>query len=137
MAPTGETIRDTRCGELVRAAYQLIVAEGLEGLRTRSIASRAGVNVSTLHYYFPSKEALIGGVVEFVMSELRAMHGPRVGSKSEAIGRLRQEFSDVRFYRTSRPDLVIAIQEFFLRARRDRQIAEVVERLQAQWNESI
>ena len=45
------------------AAYKRLAEAGFEGLRTRDVAADAGVNIATLHYYFPSKEALIRGVV--------------------------------------------------------------------------
>ena len=55
---------------LVRAAYDLIAEDGLEGLRTRKVADRAKVNVATLHYYFKSKEDLIRGVVGLLREQL-------------------------------------------------------------------
>ena len=48
---------------LVAAAYTRIANEGFEGLRTRDVAADVGVNIATLHYYFPTKEALIRGVI--------------------------------------------------------------------------
>src|SRR5262245_22947736 len=48
---------------LVAAAYRRIASGGFEGLRTRDVAADVGVNVATLHYYFPTKEALIRGVI--------------------------------------------------------------------------
>ena len=48
---------------LVQAAYDLLAERGFEGLRTRDIAAKVGVNIATLHYYFPTKEKLIRGVV--------------------------------------------------------------------------
>jgi DNA-binding transcriptional regulator YbjK len=41
---------------LLQAAFDVIAMSGFEGLRTRAVAERAGVNIATLHYYFqPSK----------------------------------------------------------------------------------
>src|SRR5262245_14153381 len=57
---------------LVAAAYQRIAREGFEGLRTRDVAADVGVNIATLHYYFPSKEALIRGVIGQAMLLFRA-----------------------------------------------------------------
>ena len=56
---------------LVRAAYNQIAERGFEGLRTREVAGGAGVNIATLHYYFPTKEKLIEGVVEHAMERFR------------------------------------------------------------------
>src|SRR5215475_10846989 len=63
--PTTE-LREERRVELIEAAYALIAEKGLEGLRTRDIAARAGVNISTLHYYFGTKEELLVAVIEHV-----------------------------------------------------------------------
>src|SRR5919202_5349278 len=52
---------------LVAAAYRRIASHGFEGLRTRDVAADVGVNIATLHYYFPTKEALIRGVIGHTM----------------------------------------------------------------------
>src|ERR687886_1820791 len=57
---------------LVAAAYRRIATDGFEGLRTRDIASDVGVNIATLHYYFPTKEALIRSVVGYAMQRFVA-----------------------------------------------------------------
>src|SRR5882672_3117237 len=61
---------DERRRSLVLAAYELIADKGFEELRTRDVAARAGVNIATLHYYFGSKEDLIEGVVEYLLTLL-------------------------------------------------------------------
>src|SRR5205814_2501858 len=63
---TSSEVPGDRRRDLLAATYELIAEKGLEGLRTRDIASRAKVNISTLHYYFGTKEALLGAVVRFV-----------------------------------------------------------------------
>ena len=45
--------------------------EGFEGLRTRDVAADVGVNIGTLHYYFPSKEALIRAAVHHSTAQVR------------------------------------------------------------------
>jgi len=118
---------DSRRADLVRAAYDLIVAHGLEGLRTRDIAARAGVNVATLHYYFPTKEALIAGVAEHLAQQFISVHAPPVvGGPSPALDRLRQEFADARVYQNERPDMLVVMQELMLRGRRDPAVAAIV-----------
>src|SRR5690349_16386707 len=63
-APQGERRR-----ALVAAAYRRIASGGFEGLRTRDVAAEAGVNIATLHYYFPTKEALIRNVIGQAMHQ--------------------------------------------------------------------
>ena len=54
-----KAIKEDRRRALVLAAFGQIAERGFEGLRTREVAAEAGVNIATLHYYFPTKEALI------------------------------------------------------------------------------
>jgi AcrR family transcriptional regulator len=125
---------DSRRAALVRAAYDLIAAHGLEGLRTRDIAARAGVNVATLHYYFPTKEALIAGVAEHLAQQFISTGAPPVvGGADPALDRLHQEFADARVYQSERPDMLVVMQELMLRARRDPAVAAIVAPLTQGW----
>src|SRR2546428_12925585 len=51
--------------ELVQAAFETIADKGLEGLRLRDVASAAGVDHSTIHHYFATKQDLLAAVVDF------------------------------------------------------------------------
>src|SRR5271163_4122709 len=100
--PGGDERRDS----LVRAAFVCLAADGFEGLRTRSVADRAGVNIATLHYYFPTNEALIGGVADFIATQFITLHAPAVApTDSAALDRMHQEFADAHFYSAKHPDL--------------------------------
>jgi AcrR family transcriptional regulator len=124
--------------DLVRAAYGIIAAQGFEGLRTRGIVAVAGVNIATLHYYFPTKEALIGAVAEYLVSQFISVRSPPVEPRaSAALTRLRQEFADARLYQAERPDILIVIQELTLRARRDPGIARILAPLMNHWRGEI
>src|SRR5256884_9060947 len=74
--------KEDREQALVEAAYHEIAERGFEGLRTREVAAGVGLNIATLHYYFPTKEALIRGVVEHAMGRFRSTLAPH-GSRSE------------------------------------------------------
>jgi len=129
---------DERRDDLVRAAFACLAADGFEGLRTRSVADRAGVNIATLHYYFPTKEALIGGVAAFIASQFITLHAPRKRSVgSQALDRLQQEFADARFYRARHPDLAAVLSELQLRGRRDPAIRKIIEPLFGHWRKGI
>lgn len=121
-----------RRAELVQAAYTLIVEKGIEGLRTREVAQRTGINSATLHYYYPDKEALIRGVVEHLMNELRT---PRVatGNTTSALHQLRAEFADIRARLRESPEQVIVLTELATRARRDPAIAQLLGYLDEGW----
>src|SRR2546430_16008409 len=68
--------KEDREEALVRAAFNQIAARGFEGLRPREVAAGAGLNIATLHYYFPTKEALIRGAVAHAMDRLRSSLAP-------------------------------------------------------------
>jgi AcrR family transcriptional regulator len=122
----------------VRAAFQCIAADGFEGLRTRSVAERAGVNIATLHYYFPTKEALIGGVAEYLTAQFIGVHAePVAPTGSFALDSLHQELADARFYYAQRPDLAAVMLELQLRGRRDRTIRKIIEPLIGHWRAGI
>jgi len=136
--PVPRNTDDGRRLSLVRAAYEVIAREGFEGLRTRSVAERVGVNIATLHYYFPTKEALIGGLAEYLASQFVNVHAPPVpAGRSPALDRLRQEFADARFYRRERPDLLTVMQELQLRAQRDPAIKAIMDPLIYHWRAGI
>jgi AcrR family transcriptional regulator len=119
---------------LLQAAFDVIAVSGFEGLRTRAVAQRAGVNVATLHYYFPTKQALIEGLAQFLSGIFATLHAPRPESTGwQALDHLRQEFIDVRFYHEQYPELEVVIQELTLRAKRDPAVRLAVDSLMFSW----
>lgn len=123
---------------LLQAGFDAIAELGFEGLRTRLVAERAGVNIATLHYYFPSKQNLVEGVAEFIGARFVSLHGPAPKpSGIPALDRLRQEFADGRFYRESHPEMLLVLQEFSLRSQRDGHVRKVVEQMYAAWRHGI
>lgn len=129
---------DARRQDLVRAATALIAERGFEGLRTREVAARAGVNIATLHYYFVTKEALVSGVADDISHQFRITHAPQVYTGvGTPLERLRQEFADVRYYRTECPAMWVAVQELTQHAERDPAIARIMQRLEHHWYASI
>lgn len=55
------------------ATVRLLEKDGLEKLTTAKVAELAGVSVGTLYQYFPSKEAIIGALLEKRFAEMTAM----------------------------------------------------------------
>lgn len=117
---------------MVDAAYQLIAEKGFEGLRTREVAEKAGINSATLHYYFPTKETLIQGVVEHLMQELRT---PRASAKDphSSVELLRAEFADIRLRLQETPEQLAVLTELAVRAWRDPAIATILKYLDDGW----
>src|ERR671937_1846397 len=118
---------------LVRAAYDLLADRGFEGLRTRDVAARVGVNIATLHYYFPTKEKLIRGVVAYAMGRFRTTLAP-AGSPAE---QLRAHFAGLRRLAREEPELFVVMGELALRGRRDRAIAAIVKDTDRVWQRTL
>jgi AcrR family transcriptional regulator len=70
LKPAHSAKSNQRRHEIVHAAYRTLAEKGFEGLRMREIAKRAGIDHSTLHYYFSGKETLIDGVVDYIIQDL-------------------------------------------------------------------
>ncbi len=123
---------------LLQAAFDVLAEVGFEGLRTRAVAQRARVNIATLHYYFPSKQKLVEGLADWIGARFVVLHGPcPEPSGVPALDRLRQEFSDGLFYLREHPEMILVMQELGLRAKRDRQVAKIVEQLNLYWRTGL
>jgi AcrR family transcriptional regulator len=118
---------------LVQAAYELLAERGFEGLRTRDVAGKVGVNIATLHYYYPTKEKLIRGVVGYAMGRFRSTLQP-AGSPGE---QLRAHFAGIRRLARSEPELFVVMGELAMRGRRDRAIAAIVRDVDATWQKML
>ena len=101
--------------ELVAAAYGRIARDGFEGLRTRDVAADVGVNVATLHYYFPTKEALIRGVIGQAMQRFQAT----IPSGGPAVEQLRGHLQALAGLLKEDRELWAVMGELVLRAPRD------------------
>lgn len=118
---------------LVAAAFNRVAEAGFEGLRTRDVAADAGVNVATLHYYFPTKEALIRGVVGQAMLRFsRAMP-----SEGLALEQLRWHLSLLRRLLKEDTELFTVMGELMLRSARDPVIATILQATDEPWHRTI
>lgn len=114
---------------LVLAAYARIARDGFEGLRTRDVAADVGVNIGTLHYYFPRKEALIHAAAQH-MTQKFTVTLPREGSPAE---QLRDHLEGLRHLLHTDQELWAVASEVALRAARDAVIADIVRQGDEQW----
>ena len=125
--------RADRRSALVLAAYRQIAARGFEGLRTREVAAEVGVNIATLHYYFPTKEKLIEGVVEHAMQRFRSTLEPHGSSADQ----LRNYLRAVRRLVQDEPELGAVMGELMLRSSRDPALAGTMEQMYEVWHRTI
>jgi AcrR family transcriptional regulator len=125
--------KDDRRQALVQAAFNEIAERGFEGLRTREVAAGVGVNIATLHYYFPTKEALIRGVLDLSMQRFRSTLAPH----GSAADQLRNHLRAVRQLLRDEPQLGAVMAELALRSARDPAIAGIMEETNEAWHRTV
>jgi AcrR family transcriptional regulator len=139
--PVRQRLRaDERRRQILETAFDMVAEKGFEGLRTRDVAERAGINSATLHHYFPTKEALIEGVAAHLEAQYMTGRAPRQATDEDApaaLRELRQEFADVAFFWREHPRTWAVSREFMLRAPRDKAVADLVGRLNERWCASV
>ena len=133
MSARTSAISEKRRRELVLAAYRQIAEGGFEGLRTREVAAEVGVNIATLHYYFPTKESLIRAVLDHAMNRFRSTLAPH-GSPSE---QLRNYLRSVRTLLVEEPELGAVMAELALRSVRDESIGSIMNQMYDTWHVTL
>ena len=131
-----ESTEDRRVAIAV-AARELIVEKGFEGLRTRDIAERVGINIATLHYHVPSKEALIGLVAESMRDEFAAQSRARPRDGLTPPELLELEFDNYAELLGEKKYLLTAMSELMERARRDEAIRGCMFPLMGRWKQIL
>jgi AcrR family transcriptional regulator len=129
---------DDRRDAIARAARALIVEKGVEGLRTRDIADRVGINIATLHYHVPSKEALIELVADSLRRDFikqRMVDRPRDHLPAKA--RMDLEFDDFREMALASPGTMQVFSELIERGRRDERIAAAILPMKHHWRQLL
>ncbi|NLF50035.1 MAG: TetR/AcrR family transcriptional regulator [Leptolinea sp.] len=122
-----------RHNQLVKAACDLIAEKGFEGLRVRDVASLVQINPATVYHYFPTKEALIDAVVDYVFERLGIL-------ATESPGTPRDQFHAylTRLYRQMRdePGMFTVFAEIQLRAGRTAASQKYLD-LETMWHKKL
>jgi len=69
---------------IVRAAVELLDAEGLDGLSMRRLGSRLGAGATSLYWHVPNKAGLLDLVIDEVMGEVEVPDADAAGWRSAA-----------------------------------------------------
>ena len=59
------------------AAFERVAEIGFEGLRLRQVAEQVGIDHSTLHHHFATKQALVAAVAEYTTRQFWAHRAER------------------------------------------------------------
>jgi AcrR family transcriptional regulator len=120
--------------EVILAAFQSIADLGFEGLRMRAIAKLARMDHATLHYYFSGKEALIQGVLEYIVRDLSI--GRPVSTDLAQLPpreRLANHFSELVKQVREQPEIFVVLAEINVRSLRDETIRKVLIKYNRSW----
>jgi AcrR family transcriptional regulator len=125
--------KEYRRQDLIQAAFRQIAQRGFEGLRTREVAAEAGVNIATLHYYFPTKEALIRGVIGHAMGRFRSTLAPHGNPNDQLVNHMRA----VRSLMRKEPEIGVVMGELALRSARDPSLAKLMRSTNDGWHQTL
>ncbi len=137
LLPPRRAPTDDRRAAIAKAARSLIVEKGVEGLRTRDIADRVGINIATLHYHVPSKEALIELVADSLRHDFVQQSLDRPRSHLSVAERLELEFVDVHEMTLEKPETMLVFSELLERGRRDETIAAAIRPMKYHWRQML
>jgi AcrR family transcriptional regulator len=130
-AAAASELGDRRRLDLLEAAYELTAEKGLAGLRTRDVAARAKVNISTLHYYFGTKEALILALVEHTCGKFNTGNRWPGGPSEDP---LQAHFANTWRVFQETPNLAVVLEELGARGRRDPETRAAFRSVHERWN---
>ncbi len=115
------------------AAFGRVAEVGFEGLRLRQVAEDVGIDHSTLHHHFATKQDLVLAVAEYATRQFWVLgEGP-----ADPVRALRAHLAGLLRMLDERPELFAVTVELDLRARRDPAVAEAMARHQAGWREVL
>ncbi|MFI5913936.1 TetR/AcrR family transcriptional regulator [Dactylosporangium sp. NPDC051541] len=117
--------------QIVAAAQHAIATLGFEGLRVRDVAEQVGLNIATLHYYFPTKEALVTAVAQQIVGRLDRV--PPSGPEREPRTVLAEHLEHILTrFAAERAEFVV-LNELYARAGRDPELRATLQANDAAW----
>jgi AcrR family transcriptional regulator len=96
-----------RPAEILKAARELFLQQGVENVTTRQIAARVGISQTALYVYFSSKEEMLDSLAEEAWRSLAhalATADPEDGEGADPVARLRAILSAYMRFWLRRPD---------------------------------
>ena len=122
-----------RRGQLVAAAFRRVAESGFEGLRLRQVAEDVGIDHSTLHHHFATKQSLVEAVAAHTTRQFWETAPPAPDRASALRAHLRVLGRMI----AERPDLFAVTVELDLRARRDHAVAAAMAEHESGWRDKL
>ncbi|QIS19380.1 TetR/AcrR family transcriptional regulator [Nocardia terpenica] len=125
--------RGDRRADIVRAAFDHLARSGFEGLRLRQIAADIGIDHSTLHHHFPTKQHIVAEVARHAIGR-SAVTPPEHAGAAET---LRAYLSHLVRLFAEAPEVFAVTAELDLRARRDPAVRAILDEHETNWRRSL
>jgi TetR/AcrR family transcriptional repressor of bet genes len=68
----------TRRAQILKAAYEEALREGVQGLTVRGVAARARLSHGLVHFHFKDKAQLVSALLDWVLATTTVLHVPAV-----------------------------------------------------------
>jgi AcrR family transcriptional regulator len=124
---------DARRGMIAAAAIALILEKGAAALRTRDVAARVGINISTLHFHVATKSDLLRLVAETVRDAFLALLPPAPGPDRPAAAQLRAEVQAYHDSLRDRPELASCFAQLAQIAASEPEIGALIAAFTRDW----
>ena len=125
--------KDARREMIAVAARQLIAEKGLAALRTRAIAERVGINISTLHFHVSGKSALLDFVAVTTRDAFMALLPPEPDPALNAHEQLRNEVQAYHDSLRDHPDMAVCFAQLSQAAATQPELAQTLEDFTRNW----
>jgi TetR/AcrR family transcriptional repressor of bet genes len=68
----------TRREQILKAAYEVALTKGIDGLTVRAVGARAKLSHGLVHFHFKSKAQLVSALLDWVLATTAVLHVPAV-----------------------------------------------------------
>ena len=68
----------TRREQILKAAYEIALRNGIEGLTVRAVGARARLSHGLVHFHFKRKAQLVSALLDWVLATTTVLHVPAV-----------------------------------------------------------
>ncbi|OAI26438.1 TetR family transcriptional regulator [Methylosinus sp. R-45379] len=125
--------KDERRTMIAEAARALILENGYAALRTRDVAARVGINISTLHFHVPNKAALVVLVAETTRDDFLRKLPPPPDAERPAGAQLRAEAQAYHDSLRDSPELAACLAQLRQVGRSEPEVAAMIDSFTQEW----
>jgi AcrR family transcriptional regulator len=116
-----------RVAIILKAAKDILVTEGFQGLSYRNIAKAAGIAVGNLNYYYPSKDDLLVDLANFIFDRWGERFEKRVPAKIKDDRAVFMFSIDFMIHENKRDKTICLLMEMWAMANHSPSVAKMLD----------